>query len=311
MLCLARGAEGQLAQESQLTFPAPAAAAKALVTAATKHDWQALRQIFGPEVTNLWTGDTALDERHLDAFGQDLAEKCDLVPRDGGLVTLEIGQKSWPFPIPLVQTNGAWVFDTIAGEEEIINRHVGRNEYYAIGVCRAYVEAQRAYVRRFTGSEPPPHYAMKFKSSPGKTDGLYWPTASGAPTSPFSYFVAEASLEGYNWSHGTGPRPFHGYIFRILKRQGPDAPGGKMSYVSHGKMTGGFALIAYPIRWGESGVMTFIVNQQGQVYQRSLGPKTTSIAATIKEYDPDSNWTVVQERGITDFAAGPQSPQSP
>lgn len=311
LTCLARGAEEQGGQNSQRTFSAPAEATRALIDAATKHDWQALREIFGPEVTNLWTGDTVLDERHLEVFGKDLAERCDPVPRDGGVVMLEIGQKSWPFPIPLVQTNGAWVFDTIAGEEEIINRHVGRNEYYAIGVCRAYVEAQRAYARRFTVGENPPQYAAKFKSSPGRTDGLYWPTSSEAPISPFSYFVAGASLEGYNWSHGAGPRPFHGYIFKILKRQGPDAPGGKMNYVSHGKMTGGFALVAYPIRWGESGVMTFIVSQQGQVYQRSLGPKTTGIAAAMKEYDPDSNWTVVQERGITDFATGSQHRQFP
>jgi DUF2950 family protein len=287
----------------QRAFASPAEAAQELVNAAKAQDRQALHEIFGPEITNLLTGDRTLDERHREEFARDLAEGCDIVPQGKDRMTLEIGRDPWPFPIPLIQTNGAWIFDTIAGEEEIINRHIGRDEYYAIGVCRAYVKAQRDYASRFSGSSGAPKYAERFKSAPGKSDGLYWPAGTSGAPSPFSPFVAEASLEGYNWTSGTGPRPFHGYCFRILTRQGRAAPGGKMDYVRHGEMTGGFALVAFPVRWGESGIMTFIVNQDGVVYQRSLGEKTARTAAAIKEYNPDKGWTVVQDAGITNLTA--------
>ncbi len=223
------------------------------------------------------------------------------MPEGSRKVILEIGGEQWPFPIPLIQTNGAWIFDTIAGEDEIINRHIGRDEYHAIGVCRVYVKGQREYAHRFAGSAGAPKYAQRFKSTPGNVDGLYWPTETSATPSPLLSFVAEASLEGYNWTSGKGPRPFHGYLFRILTRQGPAAPGGRMNYVRHGEMTGGFALVAYPVRWGESGIMTFIVNQDGVVYERSLGEKTARTAALMKEYNPDGRWSVVQEPGITDL----------
>ncbi len=280
-------------------YASPSEASNDLVKAARSHDRQAIREIFGPEVTNLWTGDQALDEKHFAAFADALAERCDTVPEGPNRVTLEIGSDPWPFPIPLIKTNGAWFFDAIAGEEEIINRHIGRDEYYAIGVCQAYVKAQREYANRFAAAGGLPRYAMRFKSAPGKTDGLYWPGEIHGASSPLSAFVAQASLEGYNWSTGQGPRPFHGYYFKILTRQGSSAPGGKQDYVRDGAMTGGFALVAYPIRWGESGVMTFIVNQDGVVYQRSLGEKTARIAAAMKSYNPDAHWTMVSEPGIT------------
>lgn len=286
---------------SQRIFTSPAQATNELVDAAKSHDRRAMRGIFGPEITNLWTGDKTLDEKHFDEFASDLAERCDAVPEGTNKVTLEIGKELWPFPIPLIETNGAWIFDTIAGEEEIVNRHIGRDEYYAIGVCRAYVKAQREYASRFSGSNGAPKYAEKFRSTPGKMDGLYWSEDAIGTSSPLSPFVAEAGLEGYNWDRGKGPRPFHGYFFKILTRQGPAAPAGKMNYVMHGEMTGGFALVAYPVRWGESGIMTFIVNQDGVVYQRSLGEKTARTAAAMKEYNPDARWTVVQEPGITNL----------
>jgi len=289
---------------SQRTFTSPAEATNELVKAAKSHDRQAIREIFGPEITNLLTGDKTLDEKHFDAFASDLAERCDAVREGTNKVILEISKELWSFPIPLIETNGVWVFDTIAGEEEIINRHVGRDEYYAIGVCRAYVKAQHEYADRFAGSNGAPRYAEKFRSTPGKMDGLYWPADIIDKPSPLSPFVAEAGLEGYHWDRGQGPRPFHGYFFKILTRQGPGAPGGKMNYVRHGEMTGGFALVAYPVRWGESGIMTFIVNQDGVVYQRSLGEKTARTAAAMKEYNPDTRWTVVQEPGITDLIGG-------
>jgi hypothetical protein len=286
---------------SQRTFTSPAEATNELVKAAQSRDRQAIREIFGPEITNLLTGDKTLDEKHFDAFASDLAERCDAVPEGTSKVILEISKELWSFPIPLIETNGGWVFDTMAGEEEIINRHVGRDEYYAIGVCRAYVKAQREYAGRFAGGNGAPRYAEKFRSTPGKMDGLYWPADIIEKPSPFSPFVAEAGLEGYHWGRGQGARPFHGYFFKILTRQGSAASGGKMNYVRDGEMTGGFALVAYPVRWGESGIMTFIVNQDGVVYQRSLGEKTARTAAAMKEYNPDTQWTVVQEPGITDL----------
>jgi hypothetical protein len=296
---------------SQRTFTSPAEATNALVNAAKAHDRQAIHEIFGPEVTKLMTGDQVLDEKHFETFANNLTERCDVLSQGSDRVTLEIGRDPWPFPIPLIKTNGAWIFDTIAGEEEIINRHVGRDEYYAIGVCRAYVKAQRAYADRIASTTGTPKYAEKFRSSPGKMDGLYWPAETGGQPSPFSAFVAEAALEGYNWTGGEGPHPFHGYCFKILTRQGPAAPGGKRNYVSHGEMTGGFALVAYPVRWGESGIMTFIVNQDGVVYQRSLGERTPSIAAAMKEYNPDNRWTEVKELGITSLTADQPAEQAP
>ena len=288
---------------SQRTFTSPAEAAGELVRAAKAHDHQAIRGIFGPEITNLLTGDITLDEKHFDAFAGDLAERCDAVPEGSDKVILEIGHGTWPFPIPLIRTNGAWVFDTIAGEEEVVNRHIGRDEYYAIGVCRTYVKAQREYSGRFAGGGGTPKYAKRFVSLPGKMDGLYWPAETGGKPSPLSPFVAQACLEGYNWRSGRGPRPFHGYVFKILTRQGSAAPGGKMNYIRQGGMTGGFALVAFPVRWGVSGIMTFLVNQDGVVYQRSLGEKTAMIAAAMNEYNPDTQWTVVRETGITDLMA--------
>ena len=308
LLCLPRPGQAR-AQEApaaaQRTFPSPYAATNALLKAAKAHDHQAMRELFGPEITNLWTGDKTLDEKHFEAFASDLEERCDAVPEGTGRLTLEIGPGKWPFPIPLIQTNGVWVFDTIAGEEEIINRHIGRDEYHAIGVCREYVTAQREFAKRFAGSAGGPKYARRFKSTPGKTDGLYWPAASAAgKRSPLSSFVAQATYEGYNWKSGKGPRSYHGYLFKILTRQGPAAPGGRMNYIRDGQMTGGFAMVAYPVRWGESGVMTFMVNQDGIVYQRSLGEKTPSKAASMKEYNPDGRWSVVQEPGIVESEPG-------
>jgi hypothetical protein len=288
---------------SQRTFASLGAATNELVKAAKAHDWQSIHAMFGPEVTNLLTGDSTLDEKHIEEFARDLGERCDAVPAGNDKVTLEIGRDPWPFPIPLIRTNGAWLFDTIAGEEEIVNRHIGRDEYHAIGVCRVYVKAQREYARRLAGSSGTPKYAQRLKSSPGRMDGLYWPTETKATPSPLSSFVAEACLEGYDWRSGKGPRPFHGYCFKILTRQGPAAPGGKRNYVRDGEMTGGFALVAYPVRWGASGIMTFVVGQDGVVYERSLGEKTARIAAAMTGYNPDSRWTVVQEPGITELTA--------
>ena len=257
-----------------------------------------MHEIFGPQFHDLLTGDKVQDANHAQKFAVIMAESCKQVPDGDNKITLEIGTNEWPLPIPLVKTNGSWYFDTTAGKEEIINRHIGKDELHAIGVCRAYVTAQRQYASANPDADGVVQYAQKFKSTPGKKDGLYWPAVENEPASPFGPLVAEAHAEGYVKHKGAGPHPFHGYYFRILTRQGKAAPGGKMDYLSHGNLTGGFALVAYPEHWDQSGIMTFIVNQDGKVFQRNFGEKTCRIAAAMKEYNPDSKWTLVQDEGV-------------
>jgi hypothetical protein len=294
------------------TFTSPAEATNEMIKAVRAHDQQAVRVIFGSEITNLLSGDKALDEKHFDEFASNVDEQCAILPEGSNRMTLEIGSSRWPFPIPLVESNGFWFFDTIAGEDEIIDRHIGRDESYAIGVCREYVKAQRQYAQRFGVPNGTPKYAERFKSTQGKLDGLYWPVEPGEPRSPLASFVAEASAEGHYWDSGKGPRAFHGYLFKVLTSQGPAAPGGKKNYLVHGEMTGGFAMVAWPVRWGDSGVMTFIVNQDGIVWQRSLSEKTGRVASAMKDYNPDNRWTVVPDEGITDLTAGqPPSGMAP
>jgi hypothetical protein len=289
----------QTAAVTQRTFASPEEAIKALQEATQAKDKAALSQIFGPDVNLLLTGDEVLDADHAAKFAKALAENCQQVPESDGKITLEIGATNWPFPIPLVKADSQWHFDTAAGKEEIINRHIGKDELHAIGVCGAYVDAQRQYATLNTDGSGTVKYALKFKSEPGKKDGLYWKAAEGEAASPFGPLVAEAHAEGYHHQKpGTGPHPFNGYFFRILTRQGNDAPGGKMNYMRHGNLTKGFALVAYPEHWDQSGIMTFIVNQDGKIYQRNLAEKTAEIAGSMKEYNPDSEWTLVQDQGV-------------
>jgi hypothetical protein len=204
-------------------------------------------------------------------------------------------------PIPLVKADGQWHFDTAAGKEEVINRHIGKDEIHAISVCRAFVTAQQQYASMDAVSGT--NYARKFKSTPGKKDGLYWAASENEPASPFGPLVAEAQTEGYVNHDGAGPHPFHGYYFKILTRQGNAAPGGKMNYLSQGNLTRGFALVAYPEHWDQSGIMTFIVNQDGKIYQRNFGEKTGRKAAALNEFNPDSEWTLVQDEGVVGVAS--------
>jgi len=283
----------------QESFPSSDAAIAALQSAVAANDQAALSKLFGPEFHELMTGDKVQDANNLKKLATDLAQRCHQVKEGDDKITLEIGSNNWPMPIPLVQTNGQWHFDTAAGKEEIINRHVGKDELTAIGVCRAYVTAQRQYASENPTGGAATAYAQHFKSSPGKKDGLYWAAANNEPASPFGPLVAEAQAEGYVvHKKGTGPHPFHGYYFRILTGQGNAAPGGKMTYLSDGAMTKGFALVAYPENWDKSGVMTFIVNQDGKVFQRNFAEDTSLVAAALKEYDPDSKWTLVKDEGI-------------
>jgi hypothetical protein len=283
---------------AQRLFASPDEAVKAVQAATTAKDKAALQEIFGPEVHDLLTGDEVQDANNAQKFATIMAQGCLQVKEGEDKITLEVGTNNWPMPIPLVKASGQWHFDTAAGKEEIINRHIGKDELHAIGVCRAYVEAQKKYAAANPAAGGAPPYAQKFKSAPGKKDGLYWPSAENEPPSPFGPLVAEAHAEGYGNNKGSGPHPFHGYYFRILTRQGPAAPGGKMNYFSHGNLTGGFALVAYPEHWDQSGIMTFVVAQDGKVFQQNLGEKTSRLAGYMKEYNPDSQWTPVQDQGV-------------
>ena len=283
----------------QRLFASPDDAVKALQAASESHDKAAMHEIFGPEVHELLTGDEVQDANNAKRFAAHLALGCKQVKEGEGKVVLEVGTNDWPMPIPLVKADGQWRFDTAAGKEEIINRHIGKDELHAVGVCRAYVDAQRQYASWNPEAATGVMYARKFKSSSGKKDGLYWPAAGNEPPSPFGPLVAEAHSEGYvSHKEGTGPHPFHGYYFRILTQQGKDAPGGRKNYLSHGNLTSGFALVAYPESWDQSGIMTFIVNQDGKIFQRNLGEKTGRIAGAMKEYNPDAEWTPVQDQGV-------------
>jgi len=284
---------------AQRLFASSDEAVKALQAAAESKDKAALREIFGSEVDELLTGDKVQDANNAEGFATAMAQGCKPVNEGADKITLEVGTNEWPMPIPLVKVDGQWHFDTATGKEEIIDRHIGKDELHAIGVCQAYVEAQRRYAGVNPAAANDVKYAQKFKSTPGKKDGLYWQPTQNEPASPFGPLVAEADAEGYNITpKSTGPHPFHGYYFRILTRQGPAATGGKIDYISHGNMTGGFALLAYPERWDKSGIMTFIVNQDGKIFEQNFGEKTSQIAGALKEYNPDSQWAQVQDKGV-------------
>jgi hypothetical protein len=288
---------------AQQLFASPDEAVKALQAATQAKDNAVLLRIFGPDFRELLTGDQVQDANNAQGFATALAQGCNLVKDGEDKITLEVGTNNWPMPIPLVRADGQWRFDTAAGKEEIINRHIGKDELHAIGVCRSYVVAQRQYATANPDAAGGAKYALKFKSTPGKKDGLYWPAAASEPASPFGPLVAEAHAEGYGRHKGTGPHPFHGYYFRILTRQGSAAAGGKMNYLSQGNLTKGFALVAYPEHWDQSGIMTFIVNQDGAVYQRNFGEATSRVAGAMKQYNPDSQWTLVPEEGVLSAAS--------
>ena len=286
--------------EMQARFASPDQALAALREAVQAGDTNALLKIFGPAESEIVNPDAIQDANQLRRFAQHLGEFTELATQANQTVIIHLGSKHWPFPIPLVTTNGQWVFDTLAGKEEILNRRIGHDELSAIEVCHAYVQAQREYAVKDYDGNGVMEYARHFNSTPGMKDGLYWQTASSEEPSPFGPLVARAHDEGYDKlderkrgeSEGKCT-PFHGYIFRILKRQGKNAPGGKYDYIINGHMVAGFGLMAYPVEWGNSGVMTFIVNQRGKVYQKNLGPKTATLARDIRSYDPDSSWMLV------------------
>jgi hypothetical protein len=280
----------------QRKFASPAEAIQALQSAAQAKDVDALHAIFGSQLDDLLSGDPRQDAIELDNFSKALAQVCTPVQKDDNTVVLDIGAQNWPFPIPLVQQDGQWHFDTAAGADEILNRRIGQDELTAIGVCHAYVSAQREYASEDRDGSGVLKYAQRLMSNPGKRDGLYWDPAPGEDLSPLGPLVAQARTEGYDEPKNISPREaFHGYYFKVLKEQGPDAPGGAYSYVINGNMVAGFALAAYPAHWGDSGIMTFIVSKEGKVYESNLGPQSETAATAMTAFDPDSSWTVVQD----------------
>jgi hypothetical protein len=213
------------------------------------------------------------------------------------VAVLHVGKENWPFPIPLVKSSDGWFFDTVAGRDELLNRRIGEDELNAIAVCRAYVAAQQEYSKKDRTGEGVVQYAQHFMSRPGKKDGLYWEASAGEEVSPMGPLVAEARMEGYPASQPTNgkPRPYQGYFFHTLTGQGEAAPGGRMSYLVDGKMTKGFAMIASPSKYGASGIMTFIVAQDGKVYEKNLGEKTRDLVTAMTEYNPDKSWAEVKD----------------
>lgn len=276
-------------------FATPEQAVAALAQAVTTTNRAALELVFGSASQALVNPDAVQGNTELADFSAAFGQSNRLVPATDTQLILEIGAGAWPFPIPLVKVPQGWQFDTEAGLEELLNRRVGRNELDVLHVLRAYVQAQREYASRDRDGDEILEYAQRLASQPGVTDGLYWPFQLNGEVSPLGPLVAYAWNEGYTRrAEGSdpGPRPFHGYFFKLLLRQGKHAPGGKYDYVINGNMIGGFALVAWPAEYGESGVMTFLVNQQGRVYQKDLGEGTDRIARKLKAYEPDPTWQV-------------------
>jgi hypothetical protein len=279
------------ARAAQRTFASADDAMNALVDAAGAGDRAGLLAIFGPDGERVLTsGDAVADKEAREFFAARAAERKHLQFVGDDFAIVSVGNDDWPFPIPLVKTGEKWSFDTRAGEEEVKNRRVGRNELYTIEVMQEYVAAQREYARLRKSTDGVAEYAQRLRSTPGKRDGLYWETQDADAESPLGPLFASATSEGYRPGMHATPQPFHGYVYKLLTAAGPNAPGGSRSYINEGKMTGGFALVAYPVRYGSSGVMTFIVNNQGVVFEKDLGPRTAAIASKMTAYDPDDTW---------------------
>jgi Protein of unknown function (DUF2950) len=301
IVCLALYAAGGCASSAEpKKFSSPQAAADSLVSALRDQDTSRLEKIFGPDGGEIISSgdpvaDRAAGSRFLAAYDAQHRLQTDA---DGGSTTLLIGTQDWPFPVPIVKAEDSkYVFDTEAGKDELLNRRIGRNELSTEVVCLAVVDAERDYVRMRPMGGDLPLYARKLVSDPGTKNGLYWPTAAGEPPSPLGLLVAEAAAEGYGGAAAAAARaagehpPYHGYRYRLLTAQGAYANGGKTDYMVNGNLIGGFGVVAYPAQYGNSGIMTFITNHDGVVYQRDLGPSTESLAKAMTEFDPGPGWT--------------------
>jgi hypothetical protein len=276
-------------QRGQKTFSSPEDASSALITAAQNNDDKAMLDILGPDAKQIVSsGDEAEDAQNRANIVQRYQEMHRLVKEPDGTVTVYIGAANWPLPIPIVNTGNSWYFDTEAGKKEILYRRIGRNEMSAIRVCQQLVAAEKEYYSAEN------QYAQKIFSDEGQHDGLYWKAAAGEPESPIGPLVAAAVAEGYAESRVGPATPYRGYYYHVLTRQGKDGPGGAKSYIVDAKMTKGFAFVAYPAEYRSSGVMTFMVSEDGVVYQKDLGKKTDDLAKAIKAYNPDPRWSKVQ-----------------
>ena len=275
-------------------FATPDDAASAVITAIKAGDHDALVAIFGPDSQDLISsGDPVEDKNAGTAFVGRYGVMHRWRKIQDGSQVLVVGADNFPFPIPLKKNaDGQWYFDTAAGKDEILNRRVGRNELAAIAACSTVVEAQAEYLaQKHDGVK---QYAQKFISDSGQQNGLYWPEVQGQPKSPLGPLAADATAEGYK-ADPNHHQPFHGYYFVMLDKQGPNAPGGAKDYLVNGKMTGGYAVVAYPAKYGDSGIMTFVVDKDGVILQKDLGEKTQEIASAMTAFDPDSTWTIVQQ----------------
>jgi hypothetical protein len=295
-LCLSLSSMAQ--QPGQKTFSSAEDASNSLVGAAQNNDEKAMLDILGPDGKHIVSsGDDAEDAENRANFVQKYQEMHRLLKEPDGTTTLYIGAENWPTPIPLVNKGNIWYFDTDAGKKEILYRRVGRNEMSAIHVCQELVAAQKEY------SAQHGEYAQKIYSDEAQRNGLYWKSGDGEPQSPVGPLVATAFVEG----NANAPTPYRGYYFHILLRQGKSGAGGAKSYIVNGKMTGGLAFVAYPAEYRSSGVMTFIVNDDGMVYQKDLGKKTDALAKSMKEYNPDATWQKAEEQ--PEQTAGGQKPK--
>ena len=273
-------------------FPTPQAAADALIAAAEKFDTSALQEILGPGSEDIiHTGEPARDKEVAQQFAEQARKKMDLSiePKTKRRAFISVGEDDWPFPVPIVKTGATWSFDSKAGLNEILLRRIGRNELDAIQISRGFVEAQQEYATAKHGDAKVNQYAQKIISTPGKQDGLAWQNPDGSWDGPVGENVARAIERGY----ASRTEPYHGYFFKVLKGQGPNAPLGQMDYVVNGAMIGGFALIAFPAEYRVTGVKTFIVSNDGVVYEKDLGPTTVEVAKGIDRFNPDKTWNPV------------------
>jgi hypothetical protein len=287
---------GGCASTKQSTFSSPDDAVKDLIGALKPMDKDRLIEIFGPESDDLVSsGDEVADRAGAERFVALYTQKHELVTEKNGGRTLLVGPDAWPFPIPLVNQDGHWTFDTESGKDEILNRRIGDNELSTIQVCLAVVDAEREYAERDPMGHGLNEYTQKFFSDPGQRNGLYWPTNPGETPSPLGPLVADASDEGYTRKDSAGEAsPYHGYHYRALLSQGEHANGGAFEYIVNGKMIGGFGLVAWPAAYGNSGIMTFVTSQDGVVFQKDLGADTDKIAKAMTQFDPGTGWTKVE-----------------
>jgi hypothetical protein len=288
LLCSASAAIAQQA------FKTPDEAASALASAAKAGDMKALATVLGPDGDDIVSsGDEVADAATREKFVAAYDARHRIAMEGDDKAIMVIGPDDFPVPIPLVRKGGEWRFDAAAGREEILFRRIGKNELDAIQACLAYVDAQNEYAEKDRTSAGVNAYAQRIVSRPRKKDGLYWPTSQGEDPSPLGEFVAQATAQGYRV--GGGRTPYHGYYFKILTRQGPAAPGGELDYVVRGNMIGGFALVAYPAEYRNSGVMTFLVSHAGTVFQKDLGPGTAKLAERMSSFNPDRTWQTVSD----------------